>query len=172
MIIIMEGPDGAGKTTACKRLSNLLSCHVRHFSYPRDEREGQNMYTMYRDLIREHLLGKIEIWDRAWYSDICYGPIMRNKRYISINDSLRLERLLQGVGAMVIYCTGNKYDMYKKAKERGEDYVTNFETYELIYNEYRNLFNYEAHLVPVKTLEIIGNALWEEQLLNHIKGQH
>lgn len=146
MNIIVEGPDGAGKTYLANQLAAILNMEIRHFSAPQSDKEAKNQFNMYRDVGLE---SDGIILDRAWYSDMVYGPIFRGEAIISSNLMRELER---GYGnSVVIYCTGDPKKMWKAAQERGEDYVHSYKQYKEVCKRYDDIFNNLYHLIPVHT---------------------
>ena len=73
MILIIEGPDGSGKTTLAEKLSKQTGFPVIHRSQPKTEEEKANMMKGYMETIKS---GKNAIFDRCWYSEMAYGPPM------------------------------------------------------------------------------------------------
>ena len=53
MIIILEGPDGGGKSTLAGQLSASTGWPVVHRSAPKSEDEKRQMMAMYEQVIRE-----------------------------------------------------------------------------------------------------------------------
>lgn len=145
MIFILEGPDGSGKSTLAKKLSEQTGYSVVHMSAPTTEQEKAEMYNMYRQAVLESF---DVIFDRSWYSEMVYGPVMRGASCISFEDMYQLELLLCHKGALIIHCTDRLDTLWERCKTRGEDYVTNIETYKAIYNGYERLMGY-PHLVPI-----------------------
>lgn len=145
MIYILEGPDGGGKTTLAERLSSMTRVNIAHFSYPKDNDEVAKMFVMYQDFIKSS--GNIII-DRCWYSDMCYGPIMRDGATITYPQMYQLERLAANKGAMIIYCTDTKAALWSRATERGEEYMTSRDKFNAVCDAYEELFK-APHLIPV-----------------------
>jgi thymidylate kinase len=145
MIYFLEGPDGGGKTTLAERLAAMTRLKITHFGYPKTEEDKAKMFVMYQDLIKS---GANMIIDRCWYSDMCYGPVMRGAATITYPQMYALERLAASKGAMVIYCTDSKTALWTRATSRGEDYVTSREQFNKICDAYDELFKL-PHLIPV-----------------------
>lgn len=150
MIIIIEGPDGSGKSTLAELLAKQTGYKVIHRSKPETDEEKKEMMTMYLDIINKNTN---VIFDRCWYSEMVYGPIMRDTTVISYLQMYNLEKLLAKKGAMIIHCTGKPQALWKRANTRGEDYVTEKEQFLEICNAYNEIFSV-PHLIPVTTYEV------------------
>ena len=147
MIIIIEGPDGSGKTTLANTLSKQTGYPVVHRSQPKSEEEKRQMMQQYIDAI---VTGKNMIFDRCWYSEMVYGPIMRDNSVITYPEMYLLEAKLAKRGALIIYCTDDPKTLWKRATRRGEDYITDYETFERICAGFDALMSVPHHIPVVK----------------------
>lgn len=145
MIIIIEGPDGSGKTTLAEKLSKQTGYPVVHRSQPKSEEEKLQMLREYVDAIDA---GKNVIFDRCWYSEMAYGPVMRDESVITYPEMYLLEEKLARHGALIIYCTDKPRTLWRRATKRGEDYITDFETFERICTNFDIIMGV-PHLIPV-----------------------
>lgn len=147
MIIIIEGPDGSGKTTLANQLSRQTGYKIIHRTRPKTEEEKAIMMDEYLGIIRSR---ENIIFDRSWYSEMVYGPVMRDASVISYSQMYDLERRLMKVGAMIIYCTDAKPVLWARCQERGEDYILDRTTFDSICDGFDALFA-SPHLIPVMT---------------------
>lgn len=147
MIIILEGPDGSGKTTLAEKISKMTGWSIEHRSKPNTPEEKAHMMGEYLQAIR---LGKNMIFDRSWYSEMVYGKVMRDKSYIDYPQMYELEKRAMQRGALLIYCTGPKATLWKRATQRGEDYITSREKFEAICDEYDKLMQCPHHIPVLK----------------------
>lgn len=138
--IIVEGPDGAGKTTLINTLRRAIGKNALcvHFGTPVDFREQIEAYA---DTLKENRNNnKTVIFDRCWYSDRVYAPIMRGRVETDLSDQIRLETLVKSVGgAIVIYCDAPLHILWDRCRSRGEDYITSAEVLNLISKEYHEV---------------------------------
>lgn len=138
MKIIIEGPDGSGKSTLAKDLSLKEKIPIIHMSYPKTIEELETMKTMYIELINRK---DSFILDRAWFSEIIYGPLLREYSALTIKDIDDLTALfLQDPTNKIIYCTGNVETLWTDCSLRGEYYIKDFSVYEQIFNRYVDVF--------------------------------
>jgi polyphosphate kinase 2 (PPK2 family) len=114
-------------------------------SYPKTDEERQQMLQQYIDEIDR---GRNMIFDRCWYSEMVYGPVMRDGSVISYPNMYELEAKLAKRGAMIIYCTDKPATLWRRAVQRGEDFVKEFGTFTKIYDGFEAVMNV-PHLVPV-----------------------
>lgn len=149
MIIILEGPDGSGKTTLAQQLSRQTGYPIIHRSQPKTEEEKKNMMGEYLQTIRSN---KNAIFDRCWYSEMAYGPVMRDKTVITYPEMYSLERMLAKSGALIVYCTGSEPTLWMRCTKRGEDYITSRDKFKAIYSNYEEIMN-APHYVPVVRYE-------------------
>jgi Mrp family chromosome partitioning ATPase len=124
---VVEGPDGAGKTSVAMQLASALSaeggsapkrpCVLQKLSYESDE-------GMYVDLPLSLLeRGLHVVQDRGALSGLVYEPIIRR-------DMVRLgwledcTRRAADEGAMLLHVTAALPTLEKRLRDRGDDYVT------------------------------------------------
>lgn len=149
MILIIEGPDGSGKTTLAQQLSRQTGYPIVHRSQPKTEEEKKLMMGEYLQSIKN---GKNVIFDRCWYSEMAYGPVMRDDSVITYPQMYELERQLAKAGALIIYCTGQEPALWMRCTRRGEEYITCRDNFKAIYKNYEDIMN-APHYVPVVRYE-------------------
>lgn len=101
-LIIFDGPDGAGKTTAAKALAELLGARYVHFSAM--PRVSDGLARMYVEAMLPALLGyQSVVFDRSWLSEVPYGVAYRGgKDRLGIATRRMLERLALRCGGVVL----------------------------------------------------------------------
>lgn len=149
MVIIIEGPDGSGKSTLAKQLSRQTGYPIEHRSKPETPEEKARMMGEYIQLAKS---SRNIILDRCWYSEMVYGPVMRDQAYIDYPQMYELERLLAKGGAMIIYCTGPKAALWTRCVKRGEEYITSRDNFHAICDGYDKLMSV-PHYIPVVEYE-------------------
>lgn len=143
MILILEGPDGAGKSTAAQLFKAELEkrdgrpYEVIHMSYPKNEEEELSMYKTYKTLFETK---EDFILDRAWFSEMIYGPVIRTKSVLSGFDYQALNMLAYTKNTSVVYCMGDRDLFWDRCTTRGEHYVTTKQQYDAIYSLYELMF--------------------------------
>ena len=79
-IIILEGPDGGGKTTLANRLRDQYNYQVWHTGKPEPWFKDEDLAYYYKlSLWRARTLGQSVVFDRHWLGELVYGPVMRNQ---------------------------------------------------------------------------------------------
>jgi thymidylate kinase len=150
MIIIIEGPDGAGKTTT---INKLLKSHpgstTVHFSNPLTDEEAFGYWKVYAKAILDSDPNGVTFFDRSWYSDMVYAPIFREREEMSQLHCERLNSLLvHHGGGHIVYCTASPSRLWKRCKKRGEDYVKTKALLDQVSIAYENIM-YTQDTLPV-----------------------
>lgn len=149
MIIILEGPDGSGKTTLAQQISKQTGFPIIHRSQPKTEEEKMCMMGEYLQAIKER---KNAIFDRCWYSEMAYGPVMRDESVITYPEMYELERQLAKSGAMIIHCTGPEAALWMRCQRRGEEYITCRDDFKAIHKNFEEIMSV-PHYIPVVRYE-------------------
>lgn len=150
MIIIVEGPDGSGKSMLAEKISKQAGFILMHRSYPKNELEKTRMINEYLEVIKS---GTNVVFDRSWHSELVYGTVMRDDSVITYPSMYELEKqICRNGGGLIIYCTGKPNILWNRCTARGEDYVTDFATFSKICEAYDELMSL-PHLLPVVKYE-------------------
>jgi hypothetical protein len=105
-MIIVEGPDGAGKSTLVERLSE-------HFGYEVGKRATEDrdlLYTVTRQdtwtALGVEVSGFQEprIYDRLFFSEMVYAPVVERPCEFNITEQSTVRRILAALGCPVIVC--------------------------------------------------------------------
>jgi thymidylate kinase len=91
VVIVLEGPDGAGKSTLADNLQQLTGYDQIHLSAP----VGETAY----ELCARHVMsvlntGNNTIFDRLHVSEPIYGPVARGVDTMGEDGHSRIERVL------------------------------------------------------------------------------
>lgn len=139
MIIILEGPDGTGKTTLAKCLSDTYGFRYVHTGPPKDdnalEAYGRTLYDARREA------GDVVI-DRLHVGERIYGPILRSSDKLEREGEVLIHRLTSAYGARLIFCLPpyeTAFENWRKRHEEDNELVTKAATYKAIYHAYANL---------------------------------
>lgn len=103
MLIILEGPDGAGKTTLAAELTKRYHAEIiNHGPYLGEDR----IFHRYAGSLMA-AFGRAPqdtIFDRSWISEPIYGNVMRDGVNRIGTQAHMLERAAMGLNAVVILC--------------------------------------------------------------------
>lgn len=95
--IVIEGPDGTGKTTLAEHLSRSLSLPIDHFGAP-----DMEAFDFYNYLFEKYPNGGA-IVDRYHVGSFVYGNVFRNGNDLSDYESWLLEGKLLSYNSILIY---------------------------------------------------------------------
>lgn len=138
MLIILEGPDGSGKSTLCKSLCENLN--FKNVVPP--IRTIGNQYNIWYNLIYGLCISdEYYVMDRCFLSELIYRSIKKDfSANISFTDISELLKLFGSNSRLhLVFCENN--NAYNFAMNRGEDYVTNKGQHQDITNAYKFLKN-------------------------------
>jgi len=100
MIIILEGPDGVGKTTLAEELCGQLDATYLHLGY----RWKDNMFDYHTAAIRfAARQNKPVVIDRWWPSEAIYADVYRKGSKWPLQGRMA-DRIARKFGAVYVYC--------------------------------------------------------------------
>ena len=151
MIYIIEGPDGAGKTTLVEQIrKSHMNAKVLHFGAPQTPEEADNYYKVYAEAINAKHDDEVLIFDRSWYSDMVYGPVMRNRQEMTQEHADMLSAMVVACGGgIIIYCTAPIKVLWARCQRRGETYLQNQAQLQAIATGYSKVMAENVRFLPV-----------------------
>lgn len=151
MIYIVEGPDGSGKTTLVKKIQESnRNVRVMHFGAPTTDEEALNYYKVYAKAIASKDENEVLVFDRSWYSDMVYGPVMRNREEMSQEHADMLSAMVVASGGgIIIYCTAPIKTLWSRCMHRGETYIESQVQLQQISVGYANIMEKYVKYLPV-----------------------
>lgn len=150
-VLILEGPDGGGKTTLARHLHEKYGYLIAKTSQPK---EGEDLFTSYTT----SLLNAIGSWrpvvfDRHYLGESIYGPIMRNADLLGLRGKRLIERLLVSRGVHLVLCLPTWEKLLQAWKDKnGDDYLRTEEQLGKINNAYHKALE----TLPLPVDNIIG----------------
>lgn len=174
MVVLIEGPDGSGKTTLCEAIVNQGDWVYHHCTrdddrYPTTDSFYKEFNPWLSSVIR---YGENVIIDRSFLTNIVYSKVFHDSNVISDKYLKELQSMID----VVVICIPDHDNYFNKfnhlRKERDELYDTMTDVYEefskIAYSEtHENLLNgmkvviYNIDQVPK---ENIGNFIKENIL--------
>lgn len=151
MIYIIEGPDGAGKTTLVEQiLKSNHNARLMHFGAPKTDEDAFAYYKTYAKAIADKKEDEVLVFDRSWYSDMVYGPVMRNRQEMSQEHADMLAAMVVASGGgIVIYCTAPIKTLWSRCIRRGETYIQNQTQLQQISVAYAEIMEKHVKYLPV-----------------------
>lgn len=127
MFIILEGCDGAGKST----LSDAIVREIE-YRFPGEDIETVHSSQLKNDPIDEYALeyeayepgaGQHFVVDRLHWGEMIYGPLYRNKSALSEGAFRWVEMYLKARGATTWHVSAALETVENRLRTRGEDYL-------------------------------------------------
>lgn len=139
MLVIVEGPDGAGKTRLCSELRKNLDTHTI-FMYSNSKATTSHQLIQQCKILTEASGLLPVICDRyPWFSERIYGPILRGE----IRMTLHIP-----ADSKIIYCRPPTEILHRCAKRTSQP-VPIMDNYDQIISDYDKLMETIKVLFPV-----------------------
>lgn len=135
-IIILEGPDGGGKTSLARKLVAEGYTYV-HSGPPEYGEDLLHQYAM--TLYNANLRPGSTVIDRLSLGESIYGPLLRGRDLLGAEGQVLLRRMILGYGAFEIICLP-PYEVAFQGWRKDMGVVKDARTYKLTYEAY------EAHV--------------------------
>lgn len=114
MPIIIEGPDGAGKSTLAEKLANALDMNILKMT----ANGGQSVPEYLQKLACDGI-----IIDRCWVSEQIYSDLFKREQRIDNNDAEALTELCGLIGIPIIVLLPPLHVIIDRLNERGDEYA-------------------------------------------------
>lgn len=110
--IIIEGCDGTGKTTLCKKLAEHYGLDIVHVTS-----KDPNDFDFYRQLLRKTNV----VFDRHFVGELIYPVIYNRVGKLSFTGASYLRNICIEEGVVVIVLTADIEEIRKRLQVRGEE---------------------------------------------------
>jgi thymidylate kinase len=124
LLIILEGVDGAGKTTFANGLLDELKDHRATELLHRGPITTHPLieYELSLDAYRP-MNGKHIICDRWHWGELIYGPLYRGESKVQQPDMRHIELFLMSRGALVVLMCASRTEIHRRLDKRGETFL-------------------------------------------------
>ena len=149
MLIVVEGPDAAGKGGAVKRLVEKLDPRtLRVYSTVKPTEDELGRHYLWRFWTRLPARGRIAVFDRSWYGRVLVERVEGfakeeewRRAYREINE---FERMLLDDGTVILkfYFHVTKEEQLKRFKRREND---PYKSWKINDEDWRNRRNWDQH---------------------------
>lgn len=169
LIIMLEGPDGAGKSTLATKIEqtaiSLVGVNGVRKVHADRPKPLEDYLEYFVDIITKACIDNVDIliFDRSWYSEIVYAEAMRRTPVLDIANARALDQFVKSHGdGFILFCDAADDVLVTRAfKERGEDFVNELQL-RYAAASYRELFTAGSNAypqLPVLTLRTdVGNG--------------
>lgn len=132
-VVVLEGCDGAGKTTIAQHLEHHFGYTIVHSPpTPADV----DLVTRYTSLVTAP--GRI-VLDRSFVSELVYGPILRGRSRISLEQAQHLARRVRERNGTLVHLTAPPTVLHNRLLERGGETVPTLQELQHIIDAYTEL---------------------------------
>jgi thymidylate kinase len=132
--LIIDGPDGAGKTTLAKRHALIAGMEYHHEGPPPPE-------GVFEHYLRQVQRRRLTVFDRSFLGEQVYGPILRGGSALTVpqfNELLYEAKM----GARIVVCLPPLEVAFRNWLSRavnGAELIRREETFRLTYEAWRRL---------------------------------
>jgi thymidylate kinase len=176
-LVIIEGPDGAGKTTLMHKLvehcARKGTTIVEHHGYEATkELNDDQLFKYYLKQLASPLMEQsVTILDRCWISEVIYGQAYRNTSRISHERMRILDQIAKTVNGIFVHCSA-PYDVCSKnLNARRKESWENNEKHHEVWRKYY-YWSCVGSLVPMISYDFTCDCGPIERIENFYKAQY
>jgi len=167
-LIVLEGPDGAGKTTLAKTSKHL---EYIHFGPPPKGKLGawHQYYDLLVDLWDKPRPGGVVI-DRFIHGEMIYGPLLRGGTDLTWGHIRMLERVLMGMSAELVICLPPNDTVFRNWATSKDELITDPEDLLRTYDFYLELLGSGNRMIPRRVYDytnptsvLLERQAWENK---------
>ncbi len=168
-MIIIEGPDGSGKTTICKLIAEKLNLNYVKIPRHKEDKE-QNGFKFYME--QTEIIDDNSVIDRFHIGECVYPELYHhigdNRKSLLLWQQHAIERLLMARGCLLIYVNASIDFILYNLEKRGEGFIYTEVFHECeLFNEY--IFN--SNLEKISYFPV-NDVIISDTYINWIKLQH
>lgn len=140
-LIILEGPDGTGKSTLAHELEQQGFKNI-HFGVPPASAQASEE-AMFRFFFEPLYASSVPVvFDRLHLSDRIYGPLMRGGSPMSLRAEILIERYIEAADGQVVICLPPRrvaFSNWLTRQTEGGEYVQHARVFNAVYDGYMRL---------------------------------
>lgn len=138
MIVVLEGPDCAGKTTLAEALTANYGTVRANGKPPEDE----SLFEHYAGQVAlaAKVPSELTVFDRLHVGELIYGPLFRGRSALSTEEICLIEDQLDKAGAVKIRVDCSDGALLDRYHSRGDDLIKSPEILLSNAAKYRELF--------------------------------
>ena len=160
-MIIIEGIDGVGKTTLVDYFVNM-GMRKYHFDY---DVNNMDLFTKYMRVLSVET--KYLVFDRSFISEMVYGPVLRNKCKLTIEQYTQLLIEYNNCHTSIIYLKEKKNVLLTIRSNDLKDFEMIKNYYELLNSKYDEIINYSGNYIDI--LKFDSCIFSKEEIQNRSK---
>jgi thymidylate kinase len=126
MLIIVEGPDGAGKSSFVEQLNRELDSRNetrRRFQFHARPPKSHPLDEYVKPLLHIHPMRQIAICDRWHWGEVVYPSVLRRKTQMDAGVLRYIEMFLRTRGAIIVHLNTSLEMLTDRIMTRGDDFV-------------------------------------------------
>ena len=147
MRIMIDGPDGAGKTSVCEKLANNLGCNIVRLT-----NGGDRSFRAYSEAIIPDNM----VHDRTFLSEIIYPKYFGRPSRLPEKYQVALYDLVDLYQAKMFILVASNKELRRRLNIRGDEFLNDFKKIESINRDYGALaimHDYEIIDTTNKTID-------------------
>lgn len=160
MLIVVEGPDCAGKTTLVHRIAEQLSARRDHVELRHCSQLKNHPLIEYERTLDDYVPGSGHhiIYDRLHLGELVYGPLKRGGSQLTREQWLHIELSLAQQGALLALVDADDDTLLARHNKRGETFVSPSELL-VVADYYRKLQRRHAPVTQFNAVRGSASAL-------------
>lgn len=151
MIVVLEGPDLAGKTTVAERAVKRYGGTVIANGPPPPHGSLVQHYLQQIEDARDRGPA-LTVFDRLHVGELIYGPLFRSTSRLSTQDVSSIEHALEDADATKLHIDAEDSILLSRLQHRGDPLIERGDQLLSIASQYRLLFAEVPHVAGWKTV--------------------